>query len=392
MKIPAFVITCMLGGAAGFAPLAHAVQDCELGGQHVNPANGNTTAGKTGLMRCKDRDSGQLVREQELQNGRFMGLVRYYEDGQLKKEHSVNERGNQQGRAREFAPGGQVLRDAVYDNGDEVGLVRSFYANGQLRRVAWEVKDEGEKANAEFNERGQLSSLRCGDKPQLAPAADDARWCGFTGGASRLELFNSRGVLSARTSYLAGQRIKHEALHDNGQPNHQDEITGDSRVQRYFNTAGEKRREVQSRANGLNSSGRTAWSVEREQDFGAGGAVTRDRRWSDGKAVSEQTFYLNGQPRMKTLYGTGGNPALLETTQYYDSGKVASVERYSAVNRSRQVPVGSHQRFSEDGKLVSESVYDDRGRITREKAWDETGKLFRDDEVFEDGSRKAFSR
>ena len=33
---------------------AQAVQDCELNGQHVNPANGHTTAGKSGLMRCKN--------------------------------------------------------------------------------------------------------------------------------------------------------------------------------------------------------------------------------------------------------------------------------------------------------------------------------------------------
>ncbi|RZJ17914.1 MAG: hypothetical protein EOO54_15915 [Haliea sp.] len=379
-------------GAAGFLPAAHAVQDCELGGQSVNPANGNTTAGKTGLMRCKDRDSGQLVREQELQGGRFMGLVRNYEDGQLKKEHSVNERGNLQGRSREFAPGGQVLREAVYDNGDEIGLVRSFHANGQLRRAAWHVKDGGEQAVAEFNAQGQLSSLRCADKPLLAPAADDARWCGFTGGASRLELFDSRGVLSARTSYVAGQRIRHEALHDNGRPNHQDEISGNRRVQRYFNTAGEKRREVDSIASGVTSAGRTAWSIVREQDFGAGGAITRDRRWSDGKAVSDEAFYMNGQPRSKTVYGVDGNPSLLETSQYYDNGRMASTGRYIAVNRSRQLPAGSHRNFDENGRVLSESVYDDRGRITREKSWDGDGKLLRDDEVFEDGSRKAYAR
>ena len=32
------------------AGAAHAIQDCELNGEFVNPANGNTTAGKTGLM------------------------------------------------------------------------------------------------------------------------------------------------------------------------------------------------------------------------------------------------------------------------------------------------------------------------------------------------------
>ena len=57
-------------------PLALAVQVCELDGQHVNPSNGATTAGKTGLMRCREGEGGPVVREQELQQGKFMGLVR----------------------------------------------------------------------------------------------------------------------------------------------------------------------------------------------------------------------------------------------------------------------------------------------------------------------------
>ncbi len=144
---------------------AHAVQDCELNGESVNPNHGGTTAGKTGIMRCKDRDSGQLVREQELQGGKFMGLVRYYKDGKLQRDYSVNERGNQHGRAREFAPGGQVLRDSTYDNGSQMGLARSFHANGQLQRIVFYGPREGgsiEQAYAEFNESGQLQALRCG--------------------------------------------------------------------------------------------------------------------------------------------------------------------------------------------------------------------------------------
>lgn len=137
---------------------AHAVQDCELNGVGVNPANGNTTAGKTGLMRCKDRDSGVVQREQELKSGVFMGLVRFYEQGRLVKEHSVNAKGNMDGRAREFAPSGQLVREATYDDGHTVGLVRSFYPTGQLRRASFHEEPGGERASAEFTERGQLAA------------------------------------------------------------------------------------------------------------------------------------------------------------------------------------------------------------------------------------------
>ena len=139
----AAVLLLALSGAA-----AHAVQDCDLNGERVNPANGNTTQGKTGVMRCQDRDSGELQREQELRNGVFMGAVRYYDRGKLAKEHSVNAKGNLHGRAREFDPDGQVLREATYDDGHELGLVRSFHPNGQLRRVAFYVDPGGERASA----------------------------------------------------------------------------------------------------------------------------------------------------------------------------------------------------------------------------------------------------
>jgi hypothetical protein len=67
--------------------------------------------------------------------------------------------------------------------------------------------------------------------------------------------------------------------------------------------------------------------------------------------------------------------------------------RYLAAGRSsRQMPIGTHQSFDDKGVLVAESVYDDKGRVTRERAFDENGKLQRDDEVFEDGSRKAFAK
>ncbi len=51
-----------------------------------------------------------------------------------------------------------------------------------------------------------------------------------------------------------------------------------------------------------------------------------------------------------------------------------------------------NQYFNAAGKVVGESIYDAKGRISREKAWNDAGVLLRDDEVFEDGSRKAYAR
>jgi antitoxin component YwqK of YwqJK toxin-antitoxin module len=375
----------LLAATLLFGNAAHAVQDCELNGQSINPANGNTTAGKTGLMRCKDRDSGELVREQQLQNGAFMGLVRFYEKGKLHDEHSVNARGNMEGRAREFSPTGQVLRESTYEDGRETGLVRSFHPGGQLRRVSF--ADQGERASAEFSNSNKLSALRCGDKPVLAPVVDDARLCGFIGGPSQVELFDNKGNLRSRLSYMNGKRVRSEELYDNGKPASQDEVAGTQRTERRFSSEGVKRREVVSL---LVDRGAIK---QREQEFSEKGTLVHDQRWNAaGDPVSDESYYLNGQSRGKTNYGVGGDARLIEVVEFYDNGQRSSVGRYVTVDRFRRNPIGTHQRFDEKGTLMAESVYDDKGRVTREKTWDANGKPERDDEVFEDGSRKAYAK
>ena len=383
-------------GLAALVPLfcaaaAHAQQDCELDGRSVNPSNGAATAGKTGLLRCKDRETGELQREQQVQNGVLMGLVRIYEKGKLAKEHSINAKGNIQGRAREFSPTGKVLREATYDDGQERGLVRSFYPDGKLRRAAFypDTGNGSERASVEFTERGQLSALRCADAPALAPVVDDAKLCGFAGvGPSQVDLFDTRGNLRSRLSYVSGKRVRSQSFYDNGKTAVLDETVGNRRTEQNYSSEGVKRRETVYLL-----AERTSVRI-REQAFSEKGTLVRDQRWnSAGEPIGDDSYYLNGQPTSKSTYsGSTGEGRSVEITEFYDSGERAAQGRYQVVSRGRQIPVGTHQRFSEKGTLLAESTFDAKGRITRERTWDENGELQRDDEVFEDGSRKAFSR
>lgn len=382
--------TALRGAAALLALLgaatAHAQPDCELNGRSVNPADGSSTAGKTGLLRCKDRATGELQREEQVQNGVSMGLVRIYEKGRLAKEHTLNAKGNLQGRAREFSPTGRVLRDATYEDGQERGLVRSFYPDGRLRRAIFypDTGSGSERASVEFTEHGQLSALRCADAPTLAPVVDDARLCGFTGtGPSQVELFDSRGTLRSRLSYVSGKRVRSQSFYDNGKTAAIDEIVGNQRTEQNYSSEGVKRREAVylliERA-----------SVRlREQAFSEKGALVRDQRWnSAGEPIVDDSYHLNGQPSSKSVYSGSGDTRTVEITEFYDSGQRAAQGRYQVVGRGRQIPVGTHQRFSEKGTLLAESTFDAKGRVTRERAWDENGDLLRDDEVVEDGSKK----
>ena len=45
-----------------------------MNGKAINISNGAETAGQSGLVRCRDENTGHVQREQQLQNGKFMGV------------------------------------------------------------------------------------------------------------------------------------------------------------------------------------------------------------------------------------------------------------------------------------------------------------------------------
>lgn len=98
-----FAIFLIAIGAYGTS--AEAIIRCELNGKAINISNGAETAGQSGLVRCRDENTGHVPREQQLQNGKFMGLERMFDrEGRLQRERSLNERGNSHGRVAEFWP------------------------------------------------------------------------------------------------------------------------------------------------------------------------------------------------------------------------------------------------------------------------------------------------
>ncbi len=371
---------------------AHAVQDCELDGKPINISNGNLIAGKTGLVRCKDRDSGALLREEELQNGVFMGLRRNYDaNGKLTAEIHRNAKGNWQGVAREFSPEGQLLREGNYDDGKEAGLLRAFYPNGKLQRVVYyDPQSHKSVAEAQFNPGGQLAELRCGSKPLLAPHADDAAWCGFGGKPGQVDLFDARGTLHARQTWLAGQRLRAENFYGNGKPSRLYAIEGKQGTEQRWSADGVKRYEARFVLDERNAAARVS-----EQEFSDQGGLVRETRWNPaGELLGEDRYYLNGQPRSKTVYSGDATTRTVEVIEFHDNGQRATQGRFlaAASGRGAGTPVGVHQRFDDNGHLIGENHYDERGQITRERAWASDGNLLRDDEVFADGSRKAYAK
>ena len=386
--------------AACFAAPALAIPVCELNGQPVNPNNGYTTEGKTGLMRCRDGEGGPVVREQELQQGRFMGVVRYFKDGAVEREHRVNERGNRDGLAREWsrAEAGAkptLVKEETYRDGRNTGIARTWYPSGQLRRVGWYGDDDREQAVAEFTPQGQLAELRCAPRPLLGGDFDDKTACGHAGTASNVTLYSAKGQPRARLSFERGERRKSETLWESGAVRELQETTASGGVERSFAADGTKRHEVQW----VTLAGERPRRVTMlDQEFHESGKLVRERRWRNtergAELVSEASWFLNGQAKERTEFVNVDGQALRREATFHDNGKKAfeGAWRIEANGGRNELATGAHQRFDAEGRLRGERIYDERGRIKRERELDERGTVVRDDEVFEDGSRKAVGR
>ncbi len=379
-------------------PSAFAVQDCEFQGKHINTSDGSQTAGKTGMVRCKDRSSGVVEREYEVRDGKSIGLSRYFRDGTLVKEFTITANGPHEGPEREWATNGQLVLEFTNVNGNARGLRRQWFADGKQRKIEWVVGPEagGERAGAaaEYNATGQLASLRCGPKPLLAPHVNDAKLCGFEGVPSTVNLYSHKGDLRSTIVLLAGVEQKATTFYANGKPELEEELLpggAQKRETAYHPDGGGKRRERLWDV----SAGRPALLL-READFHTSGTLVVERQYQlvdTSRLAAESRFYLNGQPQQKDVYTPGdGNVELRDTQRYTDQGKLKAQGRYALEGRYGERPVGVHQTFFANGKPEREDSFDTKGKITRQKVWDESGKLLSDDELFEDGSRKAYSK
>jgi antitoxin component YwqK of YwqJK toxin-antitoxin module len=389
LRSPLLAALLLSASAASFA-----VQDCELNGKSINTNNGNETAGKNGMVRCKDRDTGLTEREYELRNGDSVGLSRYFRKGQLYKEFTITANGPHEGLEREWAANGQLISEFTNVNGNVRGLRRQWYDDGAPKSVEFVAENEREGAAAQFNPNRQLYSLRCGPKPLLAPHVNDAALCGFTGGPNTLSTYGNDGKLRGTTVLLAGQMQKATVWYSNGKPQEEYERQGDKRLERFYDDEGPKRREKV-----WLDSERPAVLL-RDAEFHTSGTLVRERLYvavdvngrKRGRLSSDARFYLNGQAQSKDSYSLDGTAEQRDTQRYSDKGTLRYKGRYVQDGRYGDRAVGVHQSFFDDGKLAQEEHFDDKGNVKRQRVWDETGKLLSDDELFEDGSRKAYAR
>jgi antitoxin component YwqK of YwqJK toxin-antitoxin module len=352
------------------APVYAAVLDCELNGQSVNPNNGSTTAGKTGIMKCVDRETRKFVREEEYRNGEPIGHRKSVDYLGNTAVGTYNAQRNREGEYRELDAAGNLTTEERYVNGALTGIQTYFHKNRQVRRRSFNEPGKGSLASIEYNERGQLVQLRCADKPLMG---EDRALCGFEGRIAEVTFHNARGEVTGQARYENGKRLAMSTLATAGAGARSEEVQGDRRIVRQHHPEGPLRLEtVMAGAYRLS-----------ERELAKSGQPVRETRWQEGRTSEETLWYLNGQPKSKTRWERDGQQVLVKIEEFWDNGTLKA----RSVRDERRGFVGLQQTYAESGVLESEVTYD-KGTITRRRSYKD-GRLVLDEEYFEDGSRKS---
>jgi antitoxin component YwqK of YwqJK toxin-antitoxin module len=401
-------VVCLTLVLGVFSSAVWAEVRCAVGGKSVSPYDASTTAGVTGMMRCKDERTGLPSSEQELRGGVFMGLSRSYDaSGRLQRERMINERGNTEGFEREFWPNGKLRAESSQNNGNVRGAARTYFDSGKIERASFTL-DGTVMTSLAWDRNGDLTSLMCS---QATVLVEDTKPCGFEGrvqttlfqNGKRRELRTmEQGKILAATTYRlpardaepqAGEQIASEAAFQNGQ-----------RWQRVFNPAGADHGKNVLREERLYEPGRNFQGNDYRVNS-TDGLLQWSKAWGANEQLTEHIRYVNGRPQLTerwhpnsamkeriTVTSDGGGSRSVRES-FDDGGQLTARQTTIAFGSNRDQLTGQQQSFHSNGKLAVEETYSKpdeygRTRLVTRKQWDNNGKLQSDDDILEDGSRR----
>jgi antitoxin component YwqK of YwqJK toxin-antitoxin module len=337
---------CVLGL---WLPGIAAARHCEIDGEEVNPDNGSTTAGKTGMLVCR-HDDGSLMYEHELRDGQHIGFERSRGfDGGV-SERQVNANGNSDGPAREFYPDGKLKSEGTYSDGDAVGLGKSYHKNGKVSALRFHEK-AGKRAvvTLEYNDAGRLREFSCGAKSYLP---EDREPCGFGGKPVEVALHGRGGAVVEKRTMRDGKLVRTEGFDDAGKLRESVETTAGGRITRKFH-----------------DNGQVASEAVVENDW----------------VVAETEWYMNGSVREKTATTPDERQPRVVHEYFRDTGMLREREELLGRDRVRS------ERFDEKGARSEEFVYGDDGNVRLHRKFAPDGRITLEEELYPDGSRKVIS-
>lgn len=339
MRSILLLAACLLSGVAD-------ARRCTLNGEEVNPDNGSTTAGKSGVLTCH-RDDGSLWYEQMLQDGEHLGLDRFHDEDGTVREREVNAQGNTEGLAREWYPGGQLKREGSFKNADAIGVHRSFHANGKRQSLSvYPVVDKPAALAIEWDAQGRLRRLNCAEQSLIK---DDRALCGHDGQVVT-ELVDQRGQVQERRTLQRGRTLRSEFLADGERLAGSIEYTADGRIEREFHDNGE---------------------------------LASEKVVSDGYVVRREEWYMNGAVKSRITQEPRERQAQSVAERFRDDGTLAEKEvRLDGRTQRRE-------RYDEQGKLAEDWEHAPAGHVARHRKFDANGGVSLEEEMYPDGSRKV---
>jgi antitoxin component YwqK of YwqJK toxin-antitoxin module len=356
LKLSSLCIGFILSGEAFSEQL-----NCTLKGEHVSPYNGATTAGKTGMVICKNEE-GKVTREYELKDGKEIGrkmFVRY--DGS-REEYSVNEKGNTEGVKKLFNKDGKLIREGKYENGSTVGIHREWYDSGAIKSIHSE-----NKMSIDYDRDGKPYNIRC-DK-EKAHAKEDKEVCGWE---KPYEAKRGKGS----ETFVKGQLTKEIVYDFKGKLSSESVIeNGIETTKKFFETG-----EVKSIAT---YKGRTPLTMK---EFYMNGNVSSEATIKpDGDFLRKdlKTYYDD-----KTLSSEGSYIMMRNFDQpdgliksYWQNSKPKMFENYKDGKNEGEVDI-----FDENGQLISKRTF--AADILKREIIYKDGKVESDYEYYPDGSKK----
>ena len=391
-KIRSFSFLVCVALSAAIAP-AYGQMTCELGGKEVNTANGADTAGKTGMLRCKE--GGKIVREEEYKNGSHVGYEMMIDFEGKKTVRNVTEKHNSIGVLKVYNPKGVLVREENYGPGkqpgwsDQQGVTRHFTDEGKLEYIAW--FEHGDRMfEAEYLKNGKVARLSCGKRSYFD---GDRELCGFAGKPSKVQLFASSGEVYETRQYRNGKLQENAELDERGRVLKKEEYSGDAKKKTEFFPNGKIKIEAGYHDQVLQGD---------EKEYHSSGKLVRLTRWDGGKMVTEDTYYLNGQPKTKASRKKLKDKWCVARQEFWDDGKVRDegiyeekTEDYSwqglyAHRWAYESPIGEHRLYFENGRPALIERYGEKGELagTRQAFSEATGKLALE-EKYENGTRKS---
>ena len=293
-----------------------------------------------------------------------------------------------------------LVREETYRNGSTIGIVAHAGTRRGRARTRHLLRRRRPRAGLRRVHQGR-QALRAALRPArrcsrpmpttrtgAATSAARPRWCSTT----------ARARLKAqRLVHERGERRKSEILGDDGTVREQRETT---------TAAASSARSTRTARSGAKCNGSSIGGERNRRVDDARAGVPRERQAGPREAleapasaaassVSEQHWYLNGQPRDRTEYADVDGQALRTETALPRQRQEGLGRQRGADRRPAR---GDRSRPACTGAGTATACCAARASTTsaagsRASAQiDASGTVVRDDEVFEDGSRKALGK